>query len=647
MRKESETYDINATVKTRFSQHEQLTWYATVEFNAFKEAGIIPSSMALLPVCVNEYGGTVKVDEKTGDSVYVQKPNSITRVTLGKMIPMIPDDASLSKYDNNENQLEQLKSLLVNANELAKKKVDMHNQEVEFIRDYRNKHRDFNFRGTKKLDKRTPFIPEEEPASIAEAYAQLNKCYDIIESVNKYREKHIREEYDEIQRRMKAELNSPENTKVDIQKEIDEINSMQDETKTTGIEIEIKDGDQVVNNKDFITNGTFKAVLATAPNGQKYTRYIVEYKGKTYNVTVSRQKHRGVKWNNVDNTHPMYTRKKQRIDAFLAAHPDVILTFDVTRSFITYEEKPNTSKPTGLEEKESIITKRDINNIGVQQNDGKLVDIGFFDEKTGLIQTGNTGATATLGAAPAGEWTQNQLFIVIRQKRDEASATQKDRISSIPLVRAKFSPKIASFIAQCYRAIAETNHDAGQNASDRRDLAKQMLHLFIGTRLIYDKTKPQLPNVVYTNPQDGGDSVYLNGTKYNLHNDEEFNKFKQELQKCEIMPSWGTLNAKLRVLQNSSFKFLYDHFSEQKGAFKIALDGVDSGLTITQDNLNNDSLVQWMIKNHFFATRFFVKNDVSFSMHNLTLGNPVEAKVAEETKQEAKEVSEAKPQPAP
>ena len=63
---------------------------------------------------------------------------------------------------------------------------------------------------------------------------------------------------------------------------------MQDETKTTGIEIEIKDGDQVVNNKDFITNGTFKAVLATAPNGQKYTRYIVEYKGKTYNVTISR-----------------------------------------------------------------------------------------------------------------------------------------------------------------------------------------------------------------------------------------------------------------------------------------------------------------------------------------------------------------------
>lgn len=114
------------------------------------------------------------------------------------MIPMIPDDASLSKYDNNENQFEQLKSLLVNANELAKKKVEMHNQEVEFIRDYRNKHRDFNFGGTKKLDKRVPFIPEEEPASIAEAYAQLNKCYDIIESVNKYREKHIREEYDEI-----------------------------------------------------------------------------------------------------------------------------------------------------------------------------------------------------------------------------------------------------------------------------------------------------------------------------------------------------------------------------------------------------------------------------------------------------------------
>jgi hypothetical protein len=61
----------------------------------------------------------------------------------------------------------------------------------------------------------------------------------------------------------------------------------------------------------------------------------------------------------------LYTRKKQRIDAFLEAHPDVVLTFDVQRSFITYEEKPNDAKPVGLEEKDSIITQTDIDNIGV------------------------------------------------------------------------------------------------------------------------------------------------------------------------------------------------------------------------------------------------------------------------------------------
>ena len=89
------------------------------------------------------------------------------------------------------------------------------------------------------------------------------------------------------------------------------------------------------------------------------------------------------------------------------------------------------------------------------------------------------------------------------------------------------------------------------------------------------------------------------------------------------MPSWTTLNSPLRVLQNSSFKFLYDHFSSKDEAFKITIDGVDSGLTVTKNNLNNDTLVQWMIRNHFFATRFFIKNDVSFSMHNLTLGNKI------------------------
>lgn len=650
MQQSAETYTINQTTKTRYSQHEERTWYATVQFNALRDsAGVTPSSMALLPVCVNDYGGDVKVDSKTGDVVYVMRPNSVTRITLGKLIPMIPDDSSLSKYQDNEDQLKELKVLLKNANRVAKEKVETHNQQVDFIRKYRNEHREFTkeFHGTSKLDKRTPFIPEEEPASIAEAYAQINKCWDIVESVNRYYQKHIRAEYEEIQRRMRVETNSPQNTKTDLQKEIDEINAMPDETKTTGIEIEIVGGEAVVNNKDFIANATFKAVLATAQNGDKYVKYVVEYKNKTYDIKIQRQKHRGVKWNNLNNSHPGYTAKKRAIDTFLNAHPEVVLTFDVQRSFISYEEKPNDAKPIGLEEKESIITASDIDNIGIQQNDGKLVDIGFYDEKTGVIQTGQTGSTAVLGGAPDGAWTQNQLFLVIRQKRTEASAQQKERRSTIPLIRAKFNPKLAAFIAQCYKIIAQTNHDASENATAKRDLANQMLHLFIGTRLIYDKEKPELPNIVYSvSDMNGvGDVVRLNGQAYNLHNTEQFNKFKQELQKCEIMPSWTTLNSPLRVLQNSSFKFLYDHFSSKDEAFKIAIDGVDSGLTVTKDNLNNDTLVQWMIRNHFFATRFFIKNDVSFSMHNLTLGNKIQNEVKQDAKQAAQIVAETPKQP--
>jgi hypothetical protein len=81
MQKSAETYSINATVKTRFSQHEQRTWYATAQFNALRDsAGVNVSSMALLPVCVNAYGVTATIDEKTGDLVYVQTPNDVTRI---------------------------------------------------------------------------------------------------------------------------------------------------------------------------------------------------------------------------------------------------------------------------------------------------------------------------------------------------------------------------------------------------------------------------------------------------------------------------------------------------------------------------------------------------------------------------------------
>jgi hypothetical protein len=73
------------------------------------------------------------------------------------------------------------------------------------------------------------------------------------------------------------------------------------------------------------------------------------------------------------------------IEDLLQQHPDLVVTIDLRRSYTTYDKKPSGHKPIELNSKESIITQKDIDNLGVQQDDGKIVDIGFYDKKTGVI----------------------------------------------------------------------------------------------------------------------------------------------------------------------------------------------------------------------------------------------------------------------
>jgi hypothetical protein len=75
----------------------------------------------------------------------------------------------------------------------------------------------------------------------------------------------------------------------------------------------------------------------------------------------------------------------REIAKFLENHPDAILTFDIRRSFVTYAEKSTDHKPITLNSDDSILSKQDIENLGVQQDDGKIVDVGFFDQKTRVV----------------------------------------------------------------------------------------------------------------------------------------------------------------------------------------------------------------------------------------------------------------------
>ena len=107
------------------------------------------------------------------------------------------------------------------------------------------------------------------------------------------------------------------------------------------------------------------------------------------------------------------------------------------------------------------------------------------------------------------------------------------------------------------------------------------------------------------------------------------------------MPRWDTFNVKFKNLAQSSFPGLYEHFSTSNEDFHIAIDGVDSGLVITKQMFDNDTLCQWTVKNGFLSTNWFVKTETNFTMHNLTISSQTEAEVKEDLKQPAEPVKEA------
>ena len=461
----------------KFSQHQEKSVLADIQVKGIKDGrGVIISSTSLLPVVVDGY-------------------TAIHRLYLGKFIPIIPNNDSITKYANQENQLLELKELLVKANEKAKQVIDELNDNIEKLIKYRqdsNKTK-YTYLRKKKFNK------DSEPTSIAEAYAQLDKALEAIQDAQQYYTDNMAKEIEEMEAFYKEK--GREDKKFEISKEIERINKMPDETQTAGIQVEIVDGDDIIYKKDLLTHGVVKASVKTAPNGNKYVAYSIEYKGKEYRIKiyVNRARKYGIKNGGIfeQNVHPNYTKKKAEIDKLLLENPNLILTLDLRRSFIRYAEDVPSAKPRDLIGADGLLTSTDVENLGVQQNDGKIVDIGFYDEKTGVIQTGQNNASATLAHAPEGGWYQNQLFLVIKQNHLEEKSAPA-RTVAIPLVRPKFKGKLAQFIATCFKIIAETNHQAGYDSQKKRMLANQMLHLFIGTRKTYEKGKQELPNIIYT-----------------------------------------------------------------------------------------------------------------------------------------------------
>ena len=429
--------------------------------------------------------------------------------------------------------------------------------------------------------------------------------------------------------------------------DIDKINAIKDESWKYGIEVELEDADSIKDKSDLLTNGTVKVYLKTTPNGVSYIVRELEYKRKTYKISIKRNPvpYGAKNGGRAQTNHPIYTNKIKMIEDLLQQYPDLVVTIDLRRSYTTYDKKPSGHKPIELNSSESIITQKDIDNLGVQQDDGKIVDIGFYDKKTGVIQSGAKSADAVLGRAPEGDYWQNQLFLVIKQNHAENGTTAERRVA-IPLIRSKFNKNIANFVAKCFKIIADTNHTAEVDWQKKRDTAIQMLHFFIGQRLSYKEGDQELPNIVYTVSDRNtafGDVVRLNQKNYNLHNLDDVKEFTKALQSCEIMPRWDTFNVKFKNLAQGSFPGLYEHFSTSNEDFHIAIDGVDSGLVITKQMFDNDTLCQWTVKNGFLSTNWFVKTETNFTMHNLTISSQTEAEVKEDLKQPAEPVKEAEP----
>jgi len=99
------------------------------------------------------------------------------------------------------------------------------------------------------------------------------------------------------------------------------------------------------------------------------------------------------------------------------------------------------------------------------------------------------------------------------------------------------------------------------------------------------------------------------------------------------MPSWDTFNVKFKDLSKTTLSVLYDHFSNSNDDFKVKINNSDSGFVITKEQFNNDTLCQWLVKNGFLGTRYFVKSKTTLSIHNIKLQGTVEEKVEEEQKE--------------
>lgn len=607
--------------KNTFSIMEERAAYVDIQIKALQsKPGVVISSAVLLPTVVDKY-------------------ENVHRLYIGEMIPVEPSEQTTKKYSSNEDQMEELKSLLKIYNEKAEAWTKEINDYIEQLKAYRKKYhtKGYRFRQT------FTFTPEAEPASVAEAYAQLDKIQQYVQKMSNYKTSHMDKEIAEMQRKEAEDANT--NKKSDVSKDIDKINAIKDESWKYGIEVELEDADNIKDKSDLLTNGTVKVYLKTTPNGVSYIVRELEYNRKTYKISIKRNPvaYGAKNGGRAQTNHPIYTNKIKMIEDLLRQHPDLVVTIDLRRSYTTYDKKPSGHKPIELNSKESIITQKDIDNLGVQQDDGKIVDIGFYDKKTGVIQSGAKSADAVLGRAPEGDYWQNQLFLVIKQNHAENGTTAERRVA-IPLIKSKFNKNIANFVAKCFKIIADTNHTAEVDWQKKRETAIQMLHFFIGQRLAYKEGDQELPNIVYTVSDRNtafGDVVRLNQKNYNLHNLEDLAEFTKALQACEIMPRWDTFNVKFKNLAESSFPGLYEHFSTSNEDFHIAIDGVDSGLVITKQMFDNDTLCQWMVKNSFFATNWFVKTETSFTMHNLTISSQTEAEVKEDLKQPAEPVKEA------
>ena len=609
--------------KNTFSIMEERAAYVDLQIKALQsKPGVVISSAVLLPTVVDKY-------------------ENIHRLYIGEMIPVEPSEQAVKKYSSNEDQMNELKALLKVYNEKAEAWTKEINDYIEQLKAYRKKYHTKGYRFKQTF----AFTPEAEPASIAEAYAQLDKIQQYVQRMSNYKTSHMDKEIAEMQRKEAEDANT--NKKSDVSKDIDKINAIKDESWKYGIEVELEDADSIKDKSDLLTNGTVKVYLKTTPNGVSYIARELEYKRKTYKISIKRNPvpYGAKNGGRAQTNHPIYTNKIKMIEDLLQQHPDLVVTIDLRRSYTTYDKKPSGHKPIELNSSESIITQKDIDNLGVQQDDGKIVDIGFYDKKTGVIQSGAKSADAVLGRAPEGDYWQNQLFLVIKQNHAENGTTAERRVA-IPLIRSKFNKNIANFVAKCFKIIADTNHTAEVDWQKKRDTAIQMLHFFIGQRLSYKEGDQELPNIVYTVSDRNtafGDVVRLNQKNYNLHNLDDVKEFTKALQSCEIMPRWDTFNVKFKNLAQGSFPGLYEHFSTSNEDFHIAIDGVDSGLVITKQMFDNDTLCQWTVKNGFLSTNWFVKTETNFTMHNLTISSQTEAEVKEDLKQPAEPVKEAEP----